>query len=117
MTTICEWSFAYSQLEHIEISDSVDIIRENAFFKCRNLKEIRLPDGVTVLDDMAFRKCEKLQNVFIPSSVSRIGYAVFSGCEKVRVICDDFFTAFVGFFDLGTEFWEYRVLDICSDLL
>jgi hypothetical protein len=89
VTTICEWSFAYSQLEHIEISDSVDIIRENAFFKCRNLKEIRLPDGVTVLDDMAFRKCEKLQNVFIPSSVSRIGYAVFSGCEKVRVICDN----------------------------
>lgn len=88
VTTICEWAFAYSQLENIEISDSVDIIKENAFFKCRNLKEIRLPDGVTVLDDMAFRKCEKLRNVVIPASVNKIGYAVFSGCGKVRVICE-----------------------------
>lgn len=88
VTTICEWAFSHSRLEYIEISDSVDIIKENAFFKCKNLKEIRLPDGVTVLDDMAFRKCEALENVFIPSSVSRIGYAVFSGCEKVRVICE-----------------------------
>ena len=64
-----------SQMEHIDIPDTVKVIQHAAFQDC-SLKNVTIPCGVISIEDYAFYGSE-LEHCVIPESVTSIGYAAF----------------------------------------
>lgn len=64
-----------SQMEHIDIPDTVKVIQHAAFQDC-SLKNVTIPCGVISIEDYAFYGSE-LEHCVIPESVMNIGYAAF----------------------------------------
>ena len=72
--------------ESIEISESVTLIGNYAFFGCTSLTSIEIPDNVTKIWDFAFYGCTSLTSIEIPKSVTQIGANAFSGCTSLTSI-------------------------------
>ncbi len=75
-----------SLLQSIEISEGVEIIRENAFAECTNLERIEIPESVTTIEGSIFYECKSLISVDIPNGVTRIPAYMFSGCSNLRSV-------------------------------
>ncbi len=98
-----------TNIESVEIPDSVTKIDKSAFLECFSLKSACMPDSLTdighgafyectaleVADipahvinigDSAFRKCTSLKAVHIPASVTYIGTHAFNGCSSLEDI-------------------------------
>ena len=60
-------------VQHVEISAGITVIKEEAFKNCHGLQSVTIPDGVTEIGDCAFQECLALQSVTIPDSVTKIG--------------------------------------------
>ncbi len=71
---ICDSAFCMSDLQYIEIPDTVEIIGYGAFEGCEELTEIDLPDSVREIGDSAFEGCEQLTEIYIPQNVERMAY-------------------------------------------
>ena len=84
--TITGFSFGKGLTGHLELSDKVKGISENAFHGCSNLTSITIPDSVTSIGSYAFAYCSSLTSIMIPNSVTSIGWAVFSGCSNLMSI-------------------------------
>lgn len=74
-----------TELENIDIPDSVYEIFDDAFAGCCSLKTITIPEGVTNIDDEAFKGCSSLTTVRIPKS-AELGEDVFRGCDNLKEI-------------------------------
>lgn len=74
-------------IEHIQLSDSVIVINDFAYFGCRNLRSIYFGSGIRKIGDNAFAECESLQNIQIRSEINYIGTNAFtlSGVETVEI--------------------------------
>ena len=84
---ITESKFAdSSNLENVEIPNSVTEIGRYAFAGCSSLKEIKIPNSITKIDDGVFESCSNLENVEIPNSVTEIGKGTFAGCSNLEEI-------------------------------
>lgn len=83
VTTICEWAFADSGVERIELPDSVQIIQPNAFFEC-DMKTIQLPSSLKEIGELAFCHCYYLTEAELPEGVERIGKRAFSHCSNLK---------------------------------
>ena len=106
LTTLGDYSFAYSKLTSVIIPASV--VSENIgsnvfegckfltsviflnkglgdmmFIDCTGLTAIILPDGVTSIGAYAFQNCENLVTVSVPNSVLTIAEGAFSNCIKI----------------------------------
>ncbi len=79
VTCIEEQAFMGSDIESIDIANSVTTIGCQAFANCGNLKEITLPTSLTAVYAEAFLHCKNLEKVIIPSSVKSIGAYAFEG--------------------------------------
>ena len=87
VSKITESKFAdYSNLENVEIPNSVTEIGRYAFVGCSSLKEIKIPNSITKIDDGVFESCINLENVEIPNSVIEIGKGTFAGCSNLAEI-------------------------------
>ncbi len=79
--TICDYAFAWSNLEEVTIPNSVTHIGSNAFYLC-NLTSITIPNSVTYIGSDAF--CGNVfTEVFIPKSVEHIGSSSFDNVQKI----------------------------------
>lgn len=94
-----------SLVSKIIISEGVQYLGRDAFYKCRNLHEIKLPSTlsqlgsgvfsyteladiklpmqVTSLPDGIFRFCGNLKNIIIPGNINHISDYAFFGCEAL----------------------------------
>ena len=70
----------------VVIPEWIKVIRENAFWGCKNLTSICLPDGVSKIENYAFGQCESLKEINIPQSVTRIGPSAFYNCRNLTSI-------------------------------
>ena len=68
------------------IPDSVNCIKADAFYDCRNLNSVTIPDSVTDIGNGAFSNCSKLASITIPDGVTSIGEDTFSGCTNLMSI-------------------------------
>lgn len=63
-------SFADSPLETVKLPPNLKKIGQEAFGNT-NISELILPDSLQILGDMAFFRCKKLESVKIPAGVSQ----------------------------------------------
>lgn len=71
-----------TNLQAINIPDSVTHLGEYAFDKCSGLKSVTIGKGVQNISAFAFRECIKLQELNILGAVI-IGRAAFKDCSKL----------------------------------
>lgn len=69
---------ASSEIETLEMSDSVEEIGDKAFEHCENLESISFSKKLRRIGMQAFMGCKKLTRITIPSSVQEISTWAFS---------------------------------------
>lgn len=62
------------------IPNGIEVIGNNAFYRCVNLKKMSIPESVRIIEYEAFLSCKGLVSIKIPKSVTTIGYHAFGGC-------------------------------------
>ena len=59
-------------------------IPEEAFSKCSNLEEIQIPETVSEIGERAFYECSSLTEINIPYELTKLGEAAFYGCSSLK---------------------------------
>lgn len=85
-TRIEKFAFEGSNLEGIDLPDSLKSIEGFAFSFCTKLTAITLPDGVDYIGQGAFNMCSALESVNVPRGVRAIRYDTFRNCSSLRSI-------------------------------
>lgn len=85
---IREKAFAYnSNVERVNISDSVKEIGGYAFYFCDGLSEIATGENhsIKAIGEYAFYGC-KIRNLYVPYGTERIGEGAFKNCDTLTYI-------------------------------
>lgn len=69
-----------SNVQQINIPDSVEHIDPYAFSFCNGLHTVKLPASLTLISEELFAECANLKNIDIPDTVTEIGANAFSKC-------------------------------------
>lgn len=69
-----------SNVQQINIPDSVEHIDPYAFSFCKGLHTVKLPASLTLISEDLFAECANLKNIDIPGTVTEIGANAFSKC-------------------------------------
>lgn len=75
-----------AKVKQYTIPDTVKIIEDGAFYKCRNLSLMDIPDTVEGIGSFAFYGCKQLYEVNIGEGVEVIENGTFSGCSNLTVV-------------------------------
>lgn len=75
---------ANDKLETLEVPDTVEIIRADAFYNNSYIKKVILPDSVQIIEENAFRSCGNLTSVDMGKGVSSLGTAAFRDCTQLK---------------------------------
>ena len=80
-------AFFGSEVEGIEIPDSVKSLEKAVFFNCRKLQKVKLSNSLTEIPNSCFDSNISLREIVIPDSVSTIGPYAFcsSGLENIHL--------------------------------
>lgn len=80
-------AFFDSEVEEIEIPDSVKSLEKAVFFNCRKLQKVKLSNSLTEIPDSCFDSNTSLREIVIPDSVRTIGPYAFcsSGLENIHL--------------------------------
>ena len=73
-------------VESVILSDTIEVIGDNAFEGFSNLKEIKIPSSVKEIGDSAFRNCSSLETINLPNKIENIGSYAFRGCVEIKVL-------------------------------
>lgn len=84
VTNIGSYAFALcTGITSINIPSSVTSIGNHAFLSATSITNINIPDGVTSIGQQAFDRCSGLTSIEIPNSVINIGDYVFADCSSL----------------------------------
>lgn len=80
-------AFFGSEVEKIEMPDSVKSLEKAVFFNCRKLQKVKLSNSLTEIPDSCFDSNTSLREIVIPDSVRTIGSYAFcsSGLENIHL--------------------------------
>ena len=80
-------AFWGSEIEEIEMPDSVKSLEKAVFFNCRKLQKVKLSNSLTEIPDSCFDSNVSLHEIVIPDSVRTIGSYAFcsSGLENINL--------------------------------
>lgn len=80
-------AFSGSDLQEVQLADSITVLNEYAFSNCRELKTINIPKNLTFLGSGAFGGCAELSiDVVIPEGITEILDEAFIKCEKIKSV-------------------------------
>jgi hypothetical protein len=79
-------SFPNKRSVQYTIPNSVNTIKENAFFLCDNLTSVTIGNSVISIEEDAFAACYQLENITIGDKVVSIGNGAFSECIQLKSI-------------------------------
>ena len=79
-------TFSRTNINHIDIPNSVTKIGSYAFYNCSNLKYISVGNSVASIGSNAFSNCSNLKSISIGNSVNSIGSNAFSKCTGELII-------------------------------
>lgn len=77
VTNIGVGAFQSTDIEEIELPNSLEYIGEYAFNNCANLQEVTIPNNKLEIKNRAFYNCPNLLDITIPENVTEIGEASF----------------------------------------
>ena len=77
-------AFVPVNLHKVIISDQVETIPGNAFYKCEQIQVVILPNRLKRIDSGAF-EYTKIDSLNFPTSMKYIGYRAFNGSEIRRI--------------------------------
>lgn len=86
ITTISNRCFQSTDIESVEIPDSITRIEYQAFESCKKLTSIVIPDSVIYLDGSVFASCELLESVTLSDNLTSINYGAFQNCYALKNI-------------------------------
>lgn len=86
VTSIAKYTFCNSEVESVEMPDSLIMIGESAFENCHCLKYLEIPNNVIAIEDKAFWNCSSLKEVALGESVANIGYGAFMGNDLLSSV-------------------------------
>ena len=64
--------------------EGVEYIGAYAFQGCSNLQSINLPDTITTIGGSCFRSCTKLDNIKLPNKLITLSSQTFFGCSNLK---------------------------------
>lgn len=73
-------AFAGSDVEQVDIPESVVTIGTGAFARCHSLKKIQIPDSVKVIGSDVFNSCGELHTIIWPKHLTYIPDNTFCHC-------------------------------------
>lgn len=68
------------------IPDGVEIIGENAFYRCSNLESVYIPSSVKRIEESAFMGSDSLETVSVDDGLEYIGFYAFADCINLSLI-------------------------------
>lgn len=81
--TIGERAFyGCSELEYVEMGDSVTTINSSAFIYCTKLKKVEFSDSLETIGSLAFYDCSALEEFDLPNSLKTIKNQAFQGVNN-----------------------------------
>ena len=88
VTSVGEYAFYlyYDKLTTVTLPDSLTVISDNAFDKCKSLTTINMSKNVEMIGTEAFRECKSLRSVVLPETLKRIEDQAFYACDSLTVI-------------------------------
>ncbi len=81
--------YAFSGCEKlwsIKLSDDLDDIGKGTFENCSALTEVELPENLEVVEEKLFYNCDALEQITIPERVGKIAGNAFDGCDSLEQI-------------------------------
>lgn len=75
-----------SNIESIQLPNTLTSIGYQAFDGCKSLKSIVIPDSVTSIEEETFYNCTNLSSVVLPNNLKEIGTDLFYGCKSLKSI-------------------------------
>ncbi len=75
--------FANSQIRSVILNEGLEVISDEAFYRCENLGEIVIPDSVKYIGKKSFYKCS-VKRVVIGKNVSLIDENAFCDCKELK---------------------------------
>ena len=87
--TIANGAFMKSNVREVNCPDSLEYIKDNAFYACSFLKKVNFGKGLKQIGDSfrnasgVFAYCYVLNDVVIPSSIEEIGNFAFFHCDEL----------------------------------
>ena len=79
-------TFNPSDIEEVEVPDSVVYLEGYAFEQCQDLKSIKLSQSIRVIPFYCFWRCLSLESIVIPKKVSIIEAGAFMWCKSLRTV-------------------------------
>ncbi len=86
VTDIGSAFYGCTEIEAVNMPDSVVSWDIEAFSGCKKLKSIKLSDGLVNIPVKAFQSCEKLESIIIPDSILSIDAMAFAYCANLKSI-------------------------------
>ena len=77
-------AFYFCAFPELELSESLEVLGDSAFFKCVNLAWIRLPENVRYIGKWAFHGCNRLQYLEVRHDPEFIGEWIINRATTVR---------------------------------
>lgn len=82
---IYPYAFSFCKgLHTVQLPSSLTLISEELFAECDNLKNLSIPDTVTEIGANAFLRCKVFSLETLPSGIQRIGAAAFENCGSIE---------------------------------
>lgn len=90
VTAIGYQAFAYAEMQHVVIPNTVRTIGMWAFGPCQYLTEVVIPNSVVVMGQGAFGGCHNLASVVLPDSITAIASQTFDAdTSLVSIVIPD----------------------------
>lgn len=87
VTTI--YKIESTELQEIELPDSIETIAASAFIGMKSLKKINLPNGLKTIGYNAFADCNSLSEIELPATLTEIGGKAFSKTNLTTITIPD----------------------------
>ncbi|MGN0346531.1 MAG: leucine-rich repeat domain-containing protein [Lachnospiraceae bacterium] len=84
--TILYQYLAGSPAQQYKIPDTIETIKEYAFWGCNHLKDVFLSASMDEIGDYAFANCQNLETVTVHEPLQRIGMGAFANAKELRQI-------------------------------
>ncbi len=76
----------FTNLQEVELANSIKSIHYGAFEYCSSLMEVKLPEQLEIIEQAAFRYCSALRTIDLPSSLKSIGSQALYSCGSLQYI-------------------------------